>query len=113
MRERFSYERLSGCSKEELNNQVNYYNEILRDTYEHFGNEDSIFTADPEVYEYVSGEEADFYKPLNSDQEMQIVSVAGEIHMNFDKAWEDAKDRKYKRLNLLANSLPLLNRLQR
>ncbi|WP_226479361.1 hypothetical protein [Natrinema amylolyticum] len=113
MLDQFSYQRLSGCSVEELNNQIEYYNLVLKDTYKNFTNSDFDFAEDPEMYEFIAGEELDLHEPLTSAQRMQIASVASKINANFDKAREDARDKKYERLSLIMDSIPVLNRLKR
>ena len=110
--DRFSYDKLSGCSVDELNNQIELYNVLMKDTREKFLNPDFAFAEEPGLYEYMTGEELEFYEPLTPSQRKQIASVASEVNMNFDKAREDARDRKYERLSMLLNSIPVINRLK-
>ncbi|WP_139171327.1 hypothetical protein [Natronorubrum texcoconense] len=110
---RFSYERLSGCSIEELDAQRQQYNFYLENMRSRFASPDFIFADDVDMYKELVGKEVELYDSLSSDQRMQIQSVAGKVHINFDKALEDARDRKFQRLSMAMDSIPVLNQLKK
>ena len=107
----FSYEQLSGLSIDGLNKKIEYYNLLLDQMSRQFTNPESVW-ADPAFAACVTDGEYDLYEPLTENQQMEILRVADQISGNFDKAREDAQDRRFERLGTLVSSIPLMGRIQ-
>lgn len=71
-----------------------------------FMHEDFVFSDNLAAYEGMIGEEVDLYKPLTTEQENQIEVTKRRIERNFDKAFEDARDKRFQRLANILGSLP-------
>ena len=113
LQEYFSYSELSGLSAGELERQHKLFKIMVEKTKLRYANPDFVFSDELEVYESLIDEELDLYEPLSEEQRMQIVSAINKINRNFDKAREDARDKKFERLSKVVSSVPFLNRVQR
>jgi hypothetical protein len=106
--EHFAYERISGLSKAGLHQERDTYQAILTVTKNHF----SDFTyADDPLLDLMREEEMDGkFKPLTGKQQNQIELTKSVVHRNFDKAFEDAKNRRFERISNLFSSIPAIGR---
>jgi hypothetical protein len=109
--EHFSYEELTGLSIDELENQRKSYNDYLNSVYSRFTHEDFVFADDLETYNAITDSEEQLFAPLSEPQQRQILATTEKIHRNFDKAYQDAKDRKVNRIASIMSSIPVVRRL--
>lgn len=104
MLDHFSYENLSGLSVSELNKKIDYYNFIRENIYASYLDSESMW-AEPGFKAIALDGEDHLYEPLTKSQRMEIIRVCDQIRGNFDKAYEDAKDRKFSRIKSIINSI--------
>ena len=107
----FSYEYLSALSEERLEEEIQYYNDHIKEIRSHFMDEDSVYVENPELYESIVGESLDLYEPMTQPQLRQYRETTTKVKSNFDKAYQDWKDRRINRITTIFNSVPLLRRL--
>jgi hypothetical protein len=103
----FSEEELSGLPPEALREQRGVYNAIMRITFGRFAREEFMFSEDLELYENIIGEEVDLYEPLTTEQKNEIYFTRKRVKKNFEKAYAEARERKYDRITKVIHAIPI------
>ncbi|GAA3861561.1 hypothetical protein [Haloarcula argentinensis] len=106
--EHFAYERLCGLSKDGLREELDTYQAMLTVTKNRFSN--FKYSDDPLLYAVWAENMDEQFEPLTAEQENQIEVTDSIVHRNFDKAIEDAKNRRFERISNLLSSIPGVGR---